>query len=276
VDADRRVSAAHATCTSFDGVPIAYTTAGTRAPALVFVHGWSCHGGFWREQLALADTFRVIAVDLAGHGASRAGIARRTWSMAAFARDVEAAIDAAGVGEVIIVGHSMGGAVGVETALRLGDRCRLLVGVDTFTDDRFYARRPAAEIAARCATFRADFAGTMTQMVDAITAPATDADTVRWIAHEMAATPLDDAVAALGALLDWDVAERWPLLACPVATINSGLLESPEHAMPLARLHVDLLADVGHFPMLEDPARFAAALRAIVTTRASVPPATTR
>ncbi len=270
------MNATRASCTSFDGVPIAYATAGTRGPALVFVHGWSCHGGFWRDQLALADTFRVIAVDLAGHGASRGGTARRTWSMAAFARDVEAAIDAAGAGEVIIVGHSMGGAVGVEAAVRLGDRCRLLVGVDTFTDDRFYARRPAAEIAARCAAFRADFAGATARMVDAITSSATAAETVRWIAREMTATPRDDAVAALGALLEWDVAERWPLLACPVATINSGLLESPEHAIPLARLHVGLLAGVGHFPMLEDPARFAEALRAIVTTRASVPPATTR
>jgi len=267
---------AHATCTSFDGVPIAYTTAGTRGPALVFVHGWSCHGGFWREQFALAGDYRVIAVDLAGHGASRAGTAKRTWSMAAFARDVEAVIDAAGAGDVVLVGHSMGGAVGVEAALRLGDRCRLLVGVDTFTDERFYARRPAAEIAARCATFRADFAGTMTQMVGAITAPTTSAETVRWIASEMAATPREDALAALDALLAWDVAERWPLLACPVETLNSARLESPEHAIPLARLRLQLLDGVGHFPMLEDPARFADALRAIVTTRASDRPATMR
>jgi pimeloyl-ACP methyl ester carboxylesterase len=162
----------------------------------------------------------------------------------------------------------MGGAVGVEAALRLGERCRLLVGVDTFTDDRFYARRPAAEVAERCAMFRADFAGAMTQMVGRITAPATPPETVRWIAAEMAATPVDEAVAALGALLDWDIAERWPLLACPVETLNSGLLESPDHAIALARLRVALLDGVGHFPMLEDPARFADALRAIVTTRA--------
>jgi pimeloyl-ACP methyl ester carboxylesterase len=251
-------------------VPIAYETAGTRGPALVFIHGWSCRRDFWREQTALADAFRVIALDLAGHGASADASARRDWSMTAFARDVEAVIAAAGFddGEVVLVGHSMGGAVGVEAALLLGERCRLLLGIDTFTDERFYGGRPAAEIAERCAAFRADFAGTMTRMVAQITAPQTDPATVRWIADAMAATRVDDAVAALGALLAWDAAARLPRLTCPVETINCALLESPEHAIPLAGLRLHLMDGVGHFPMLEAPARFNAALREILTTRA--------
>jgi len=183
---------AAATCRSFDGVPIAYATTGRRGPALVFVHGWSCHRGFWREQAALAVDFRILVVDLAGHGASCDAHARTDWSIAAFARDVEAAIDAAGFDDAVVIGHSMGGAVGVDLAIRLGPRCRLLLGVDTFTDARFYRRRPAAEIAARRATFAADFAGTMRAMVAQITPPATPAETVAWIAHEMAATPVPE------------------------------------------------------------------------------------
>jgi pimeloyl-ACP methyl ester carboxylesterase len=253
-----------ATCTSFDGVPIVYEIAGERGPALVFIHGWSCRRDFWREQASLTDAFRVIVLDLAGHGASADASARREWSMIAFARDVEAVIAAAGVDEVVLVGHSMGGAVAVEAALRLGERCRFVLGIDTFTDERFYGGRPADEIAERCAAFRADFAGTMARMVEQITFPTSDPATVRWIAGAMAATRVDDAVAALGALLAWNAAARWPELGCPVATINCALLESPEHALPLAGLRLELIDGVGHFPMLEAPARFNAALRAIL------------
>jgi pimeloyl-ACP methyl ester carboxylesterase len=252
----RALTVADATCPSFDGVPIAYTTAGTTGPTLVFIHGWSCRRTFWDEQLARAQTYRAIALDLGG---------RATASMTAFARDVEAVIDAAGADEVVLVGHSMGGAVGVEAALRLGARCRLLLGVDTFTDDRFYARRPPAEIDARLAAFAADYAGTMTQMVAQITAPATDARIVQRIAREMGDVHVDHALAALRALLDWDIAERWPLLTAPVATINATMLESPAHAITLDRLRVHLMDGTGHFPMLEAPDRFDTLLRAIVT-----------
>jgi len=270
VDARDRVTLAHATCTSFDDSPIAYATAGMRGPALVFVHGWSCRHAFWREQLALADAFRIIMLDLPGHGRSQPA-ARSAWSMAAFARDVESVIAAAGVDDVVLIGHSMGGAVGVETALRLGSRCRLLLGVDTFTDERFYRRRSPADIRARCAAFAADFSGAMMYMVERLTAPAADPALVPWIAAEMAAAPIGDKLAALGALLEWDVEERWPSLACAVETINSARLASPAHEIELAGLRVHAMDGVGHFPMLEAPARFNAALRAILertTTRA--------
>jgi pimeloyl-ACP methyl ester carboxylesterase len=271
VDAHGAVTLAHATCASFDGIPIAYASAGTGGTALVFIHGWSCHHAFWREQFALADAFRIIVPDLPGHGRSQPAAARSAWSMAAFARDVETVIAAAGADDVVLIGHSMGGAVGLETALRLGSRCRLLLGVDTFTDDRFYRRLSPTEIRTRCESFAADFSGTMTRMVDRLTAPAADPNLVRWIAAEMSAAPIDDKLAALAALLEWDVEARWPLLACAVETINSALLASPAHEIALARLRPHAMDGVGHFPMLEAPAPFNAALRAIVertTTRA--------
>jgi pimeloyl-ACP methyl ester carboxylesterase len=268
VDERRLLTPVRATATSFDGVPLAYTTCGTGGPALVFVHGWSCHQGFWREQLALGDAYRVIALDLAGHGPLAADAPRRTdWSMAAFARDVEAVLEATGTGDAVFVGHSMGGAVCVEAALRLGRRCRLVLGIDTFTDARFYRRRPAPEIAARRARFAAAFQPEVARMVGAITAPRTPAATVRWIADAMSATRVDDALDALGALLAWDIEERWPALSAPVTTINATMLAAPEHAIDLERLHVHAMDGVGHFPMLEAPARFNALVRDL-TTRA--------
>src|SRR6266702_913294 len=50
---------------------IHYVTVGQGKHTLVFVHGWACHLGFWREQVAaLADQARLVFIDLPGHGQS--------------------------------------------------------------------------------------------------------------------------------------------------------------------------------------------------------------
>src|SRR5678815_2468104 len=75
--------------TSADGIRIAFEVHGEGAPALVFVHGWSCNRSYWREQLQpFSKQFKVVAVDLAGHGES--GLGRTSWTIAAFGGDVAA------------------------------------------------------------------------------------------------------------------------------------------------------------------------------------------
>ncbi|MHB8809295.1 MAG: alpha/beta fold hydrolase [Desulfobulbaceae bacterium] len=73
---------------SKDGTPISYEVHGAGEPTLVFVHGWSCDGRYWREQIPhFAKGHRVVVLDLAGHGHS--GLARTRYTMAAFGEDVQ-------------------------------------------------------------------------------------------------------------------------------------------------------------------------------------------
>jgi pimeloyl-ACP methyl ester carboxylesterase len=145
--------------TSPDGIPLAFEAHGAGTPTLMFVHGWSCDRSYWRGQVRpLGARYQVVTVDLAGHGGS--GVGRRVWTMAAFGEDVVAVVEQLGLGEVVLIGHSMGGDVIVEAALRLGDRVVGLVWVDTYstlgepdTDD---------EVEAFVAPFREDF-GTATR-----------------------------------------------------------------------------------------------------------------
>ncbi len=58
--------------TASDGARIAYSDEGRGRP-LVFLHGLMADSAFFERQRALADEFRVIAVDLRGHGRSPAG-----------------------------------------------------------------------------------------------------------------------------------------------------------------------------------------------------------
>ncbi|WP_024876470.1 alpha/beta fold hydrolase [Saccharomonospora piscinae] len=85
------------------------------APALVFVHGWAQSARAWQAQFddpALCEHFRLIAVDLRGHGTSRIpdGAHGGFDDPAVWAADLAAVLDLAGPGAVL-VGWSYGGLV---------------------------------------------------------------------------------------------------------------------------------------------------------------------
>jgi pimeloyl-ACP methyl ester carboxylesterase len=253
---------------ALDGIELHSTRFGAGATTVIFIHGWSCGKSFWRGQTlpaarATLGNRQLVTLDLAGHGRSTAASEQRVWSMAAFGADVVAVADDLAAERIVLVGHSMGGPVALEAAMQLGDRCRLVLGVDTFTDAAFYGALPDATIAARCARFAADYAGTIAQMVERITAPTAAPALRAWIARTMARTDPAIGVAVLAQLLAWDIEARWPSVRCPVATINSAPLARQGRQLALAGLAVRELDGVGHFPMLEAPAAFAAGAREI-------------
>ncbi len=102
---------------------MAYADVGTGvgdAPPVLLVHGWAANGGFFAPQLgALAARHRVIAPDLAGHGASRSGFIAST--IAGMADDLAELMDDLGLKNVLAVGWSMGASVLWELLGRGGD-----------------------------------------------------------------------------------------------------------------------------------------------------------
>ncbi len=97
---------------------LAWGTPGRRG--LVFVHGGGAQAHWWTHVAArFADDFRVVAVDLSGHGDSGH---RDHYDIEVWTDEVMAAAEAAGVdGPPVVVGHSMGGFVTIATAARHGD-----------------------------------------------------------------------------------------------------------------------------------------------------------
>jgi pimeloyl-ACP methyl ester carboxylesterase len=81
----------------------------------VFVHGGGAHAHWWTHVAArFADEFRVVAIDLSGHGDSDH---RDEYQLEQWTREVMAAVAASGMaGPPVIVGHSMGGFVTIATA----------------------------------------------------------------------------------------------------------------------------------------------------------------
>jgi pimeloyl-ACP methyl ester carboxylesterase len=94
-------------------------TEGTRG--LVFVHGGGAHAHWWTHVASqFSADFRVVSVDLSGHGDSGA---RPEYSLEQWTDEVVAVAEAGGIaGPPVVIGHSMGGFVTIATAARHGDR----------------------------------------------------------------------------------------------------------------------------------------------------------
>ena len=124
---------------SVNGLDIHSTPVGS-GPTIVFVHGWTCDETSWREQVpAFDDDYRVITLDLPGHGKSDSP-ADGVFSMRLFADAVEAVRAEAGADKIVLVGHSMGAPVIRRYALDFPDRVAGLVAVDGSLDVRGFGR----------------------------------------------------------------------------------------------------------------------------------------
>jgi pimeloyl-[acyl-carrier protein] methyl ester esterase len=94
--------------TASDGARIAYSDEGRGRP-LVLLHGLMANAGFFESQRVLAESFRVLAVDLRGHGGSPAGPAPPT--IRRLAEDVTGLALALDLDGAVGVGWSLGAAV---------------------------------------------------------------------------------------------------------------------------------------------------------------------
>jgi pyruvate dehydrogenase E2 component (dihydrolipoamide acetyltransferase) len=89
---------------------------------LVLVHGFGADLNAWMfNQPALAETRRVVALDLPGHGGSTKQLGAAV-DAAAFAADIDRALSVLGIDRFHLAGHSMGGGVALALAGLLPDR----------------------------------------------------------------------------------------------------------------------------------------------------------
>jgi pimeloyl-ACP methyl ester carboxylesterase len=99
------------------------------ATPIVFLHATGFSRGVWRPVARrLADVAPGIALDLRGHGGSDKPGPPYRWS--SFAEDVAAYVEQLPAGQVVLCGHSVGGATAVQVAAQVPERVAALVLVE--------------------------------------------------------------------------------------------------------------------------------------------------
>ena len=166
-------------------------------------------------------------------------------------------VEQLGLERAVLIGHSMGGAVIVEAALRLPTEVIGLVGADTWHDVEQV--QTAAEVAAFLAPFRADFVAAMRALIRTAFAPTSDATLVEDVLTAMSTTSPHIGIGA------WEergtysrlLQDRLQEVRAPKIAINSTYpLTTNVEAAQRCGIELTWMSGVGHFVMLEDPQNF--------------------
>ena len=256
--------------TAPDDIPIHYSTYGAGSPTLVFVHGISCDQSYWKKQvIPFSQNFRVVTVDLAGHGES--GMGRKDWSMEAYGGDVSAVVEDLELKDVILIGHSMGGAVIFKAARQLPGRIRGLVAVDTYADFRtWYTTKELEEIVI---PFREDYLQATRPWIQSMFVDGSDQTWIEQIVTDMQTSPPEVMIpsmeSALSLMYGHEVTTVLQGLDVPVIVINSDLGSTEVESMQRDGVEVHIIQGTGHFLMMEDSEAFNSVLTNVITAIAN-------
>ncbi|MBN2238200.1 MAG: alpha/beta hydrolase [Dehalococcoidales bacterium] len=249
---------------SADKIPLFYEITGDGKPSLVLVHGWCCDRSFWEFQVPYFEQkYTVVTLDLAGHGES--GTGRKDWSMKSFGNDVAAVITDAGLSEVILVGHSMGGRVVAEAAAMLTDKVTGVVGVDCFQSiDR---PRPSKHVMEGIlSSMRTNLKTRIWEFVVSATSENASPALRERIALSMSTANPNMAADTTAALVEHDLPGVLAKLAVPVRCISAQY--GPPEFEATQKVCKDFKAvymqEVGHFAMMEDPDTFNGLLEGLI------------
>ncbi|HVZ20086.1 MAG TPA: alpha/beta hydrolase [Vicinamibacterales bacterium] len=239
-----------------DGANVHWTSTGHGAKTLILIHGWTCDETSWSEQVpVLSAKYRVITIDLPGHGRSDAP-RDGAFSMDLFARAVEAVRAEAKVDRVILAGHSMGGPVVYRYAQLYPSHVVALILVDSplfraadakaFVDQTLPRVTGAGGMKGREAMIRGMFG------------PSATPELQQRILKMMLRAPEATARGAMMSMADPVVWEKRvvkvPALAIFSATYAGNSLDVTKSYLPdLQFLNVP---GTGHFVMMEKPAEF--------------------
>jgi pimeloyl-ACP methyl ester carboxylesterase len=239
-----------------DGVPIHYSVQGKGDPALVFIHCWACNRHFWDNQVAeFSRTYRVVTIDLPGHGES--GKERKSYSVESYGDDVKTVVTKLNLKRVVLVGSSMGGPIALEATRRMPDRVVAIVPVDTLQNVE--QKVPQEQLDAVFQQMQADFKGATTNLLNQFFfSPTTPAAVKERIINETIAQKPEVVLPILKAVFSYDAAPGLREVKVPIRAINADRVPTDVTANRkyAPQFDVVIIKGTGHYPMLEDPARF--------------------
>lgn len=245
------------------GVNIAYNDSKKGDTTLVFIHGWGINKSYWTNQdTAFAKHYRVVAMDLPGFGES--GKNRKTWTVEDYAADVSEVLNGLDLKNVILIGHSMSGAIALESALNNPARVIGLIGIDNFNT---YGAKETPQSKKETEAFfknaRAHYKKTVSAYVNqALFAPSTPKSIRKRVVDDIANSDSTIALDCIEQSMDYPGDDKLKALKMPLYLINSSA--NPTDTLAFRKngiaYHFFNVGKTGHYPMLEKPEKFNALL----------------
>ena len=242
------------------GAKIHWSSAGNEhSRAVIFVHGWTCDESTWQEQVpAVSESYRVITIDLPGHGQSDAPIDGK-FTVELFARAIESVRAEAKANRVVLVGHSMGAPVVRQYARLFPQHTAALVlvdGVIVRSDQiqRFWSNGTNSE-GPNGLKFRE-------QLIRSMFSSSTTLSEQKHILSMMLKAPEATASGAAKSLADPSIWKE-DVLGLPVLGLyadHGGRGDRDYLTKLFSSLQYHEIANTGHFLMLEKPREFNALL----------------
>jgi pimeloyl-ACP methyl ester carboxylesterase len=228
---------------------------------VLFVHGAGGSHVSWRSQLeSLTDKFRIIAVDLPGHGMS-AGAGEAT--IQGYAGYVESLMDALGLENVILGGHSMGGAIALEIALNGSHKLGGLLLVGTGAKLRV--------LPAIFSMIRDDFEVAIESMGNFLFGPGVSKDILDEHKRLIAETTPEVLILDFTACDSFDIMDELSAISLPTLILcGKDDRLTPAKYSELLHAKIDgseavFFDDSGHMPMVEQSAAFNKAVESFLT-----------
>jgi len=257
-----------------DGARVHYVDYGKGDDALVLIHGWTQNIDAWRDQIPeFAKHYRVIALDLPGHGLSdkprftKEPVAKGqpgkpfVYSMDHFARAVEAVMRDAKVKRAVLAGHSMGTPVARQFYRNYPEKTLGIIVVDG-------SLRPfgnPAMLDQLIANLRSpNYSAAIDQMFGMMFGKNLSTETQERIKASTANTPQYVLVSAFEGMVDSGIwgADKINLPVLAIMAKNPFYPPNVEESFRgiAPKMEFYLWDDVGHFLMMEKPKEFNAAV----------------
>jgi pimeloyl-[acyl-carrier protein] methyl ester esterase len=245
--------------TTFDNSRLWFEDSGTGTP-LVLIHGWCMSSAIWGLQReSLAKTFRVITLDLRGHGSSPAhpdGFQSRKC-----AEDIAALLEYLSISDAMVVGWSLGAQIAIETYLLCKELCSALVLLSAtprfVQSDNFPFGLTQLEVEGMARKVQRSLRRALEGFTSRMFAPEeTVSETVHTILSSVPLPSEEVALQALGALVNTDLCSSLALIDCPTLIIHGDrdricLPQASEFMsvrIPLS--HRRIFPGCGHAPFL--------------------------
>ncbi len=241
--------------TTLDGNKIHYyemTHKRVEPQAIVLIHGWTCNADFWKENKF--PQYRVLAIDLPGHGKSDKP--RLTYSMEHFARAVNAMMKSAGVKKAVLVGHSMGTPVARQFYRLYPEQTAGIVSVDGALRS-FFSKEATEQF---FAPLKTNYKENAAKFIDGMLTPVKDEALKKMIRDNMLATPDYVGISAMEGMADekiWiDDKINVPVLAIMASGPFWPANLKEQYTKIAPQLDFQMWTDVSHFLHMEQPKEF--------------------